>query len=408
MEGLVLLILELILPLAALAGAVVAVLAALFGALLEAVFHLLPAAWSVARWAASSLAARRVRRVLLGVAAAIGLALILVQTVFFQPIVRRIAAAVQARAGIELGFARASGNLLSGRVVLHDATARRSSDPAAAFDVAAREMEVDVRLLSLLGGTVSIESVRVAGARGAYTRGSGIERPPRKPFKADVLRLEDVEIAWTLRRPDKPDFHLPLKIDLLEARPFSARDAAFSVLFRSNATGAINGAPFRITGEGDGDGRRTAWTAERVPVRLMADFLGEPFDWLSDGTADVKVTDAWRRGAKTEVDLHWNVVFRDPKAAVPERIAGFRRKVAEGMVALINRKPREIPLDFKLTLNGEGFMGSMSIEALELWDAVADAAAAGLAESMGLQPETGKKGLEWLKKRFQPKPSAPK
>ncbi|HEX7899050.1 MAG TPA: hypothetical protein VF950_14900 [Planctomycetota bacterium] len=403
MEGLVLLILELILPLSLLAGAVVGVLAALFGALLEALLHLLPAAWRLTRWAASSLAARRVRRALLGAVAVLGFALILIQTVFFEPIVRRIAAAVQARAGIELSFARASGNLLSGRVVLHEGSARRSSDPTAIFDVTAREMEVDVRLLSLLTGTVSIESVRVAGARGTYTRVSDVERPPRKPFQADVLRLEDVEIAWTLRRPDHPDFQLPLRIDRLEARPFSARDASFSVLFRSNAAGTLGGAPFAIATEGDGDGRRTTWTAERVPVRLMADFLGEPFDWLSDGTADFKVTDAWRRGAKTEVDLHWTVVFRDPKAAVPDRITGFRRTAAEGMVALINRKPKELPLDFTLTLNGEGFMGSMSLEALELWNAVGDAVAAKLAESMGLKPETGKKGLEWIKQRFRPK-----
>jgi hypothetical protein len=392
-EGLVLLVLELVLPLALLAGLVLVEAAALLAGLVQAAFAFL----TRKRDGPPSALGRRLRRITLGAAAALGFAIILVQTVFFQPIVRRLAAAVQARAGIELSFASASGNLLAGRVTLLEGRARRTSDPAATFDITAREMEVDVRLLSLISGEVSIEAVRVAGARGAYTRASGVERPPRKGFQADVLLLEDAEIAWTLRRPDRPDFTLPLRVDRLEARPFVARDAAHAVLFRSKTSGTLAGAPFTIRD----DGGHATWTAERVPVRVLADFLGEPFDWLSEGTADVVVTDAWK---DNKVDLHWKGVLRDPKAAVPERITGLRRKISEGMVALVNRGSREIPLDFTLALNGDGFKGSMSIESLELWDAMAGAVAAELGDLMGFKPgSVGQKSLDWLKRRLKPK-----
>lgn len=400
MEGLVLLVLELVLPLALLAGGLLLEAVALLAGGVQVVLALFGRARSV--WG------RRLRRLTLGAAAAVGLAFILLQTVFFQPVVRRIAAAAKARSGIELTFARASGNLLGGRVVLHESRAVRSTDPAAVFDVTAREMEVDVRLLGLLGGRVSIESIRVSGARGTYTRVMGVERPPRKDYRADVLLLEDAEIAWTLKRADKPDFHLPVKIERLEARPFSARDAAYSALFQSKGRGTLAGAPFTISDEGG----HATWTAERLPVKLLADFLGEPFDWLSSGTADVVVTDHWRQSAKNEVDLHWKGTLRDPKAAVPDRVAGLRRTIANGMVNLLNKGSREIPLDFTLTLNGDGFKGSMSIESLELWDAVAGAVAAELGDLMGLKPGTlqtaGKKSLDWLKSRLKPKPSAPK
>lgn len=381
MEGLVLLILELVLPLALLAGALLVEAAALLAGLVQALLVLFKRGTGVF--------GRRLRRLTLGAAAALGLAIILLQTVFFQPIVRRIARAVQARAGIELTFKEASGNLLAGRVLLHDAVARRSSDPAATFDVAAREMEVDVRLLSLLSGEVSIESVRVTGARGSYTRMSDVERPPRKGFLADVLRVEDLEVSWTLKRPDAPDFTLPLRVDRLEARPFSSRDAAYSVLFRSETKGTLAGAPFALK---DGD-----WAVEDLPVRLLADFLGEPFDWLSEGRATVVVTDAWK-GEK--VELHWKGAIHDPRAAVPDRVTGVRRAISQGMVALVNRGAREIPLDFTLSLPAHGFMGSMSIESLELWDAVNAAVAAKLGDLVGLKPETGAKALDWLKKRF--------
>ncbi len=403
MEGLVLVILDAVFAVfVEVAIAVFSVLVSLFFSLLGMLVRL----WNgrhpeAPRFRVSPVFARRLRRVLLGFTAAVGLALILAQTVFFQPLVRRLCAAAKERTGIEVDFSRASGNLLAGRVTLHETALKRTSSPSANFDLTVKELEIDVRLLRLLTGTVSLQSARASGLRGSYSKLSGPEQPPRKPFQSDVLLVEDAELSYTVQRADRPPFTAPLRVDRLEARPFEAQNAAFSILFRSNAAGSIAGAPFAITGEGDGEGRRTHWTADRVPVAFLADFLGPPFDWVREGTASVSVHDAWKRGPPLEVDLAWKVVLHDPRAAVPERITGLPRRVAESVVAFINRKPREIPLAFVLTLDGNGFMGRMSPEGLALWDAVADTLVVELAEASGLPPDVlrdwGRAGLQKLK-----------
>lgn len=387
MEALLPVVLELALPLAILFGLLLVEAAA---ALVAAVALLL------GRRRAPSVGGRRFRRAALGAVAVLGLALILAQTVFFQPIVRRLLRAVQARSGIEITFARASGNLLQGRVVLHEAVLRRPQDPGAVFDLRVREFEIDVRLGSLAGGAPAFQTLRLAGVRGSYLRHAGVERPPRKPFHTDLLLLEDVELAWTLRRPERPDVLLPLRIERLEAKAFEARDAAHGILFASTADGALAGAPCRL--------RPGLWSGERLPVRLLGELLGEPFDWLGEGTADVDVRHERHDG---EVELRWSFRFRDLRPAVPERLAGVRRKLAEGVVGIVRRTSADFPLGFTLKLEEQAFKGRMSIEALELWQAVARAALLEGVERTGLAPETledwGRGVLDWIRKRRQPR-----
>jgi hypothetical protein len=382
-EGLVHLVLELILPLGLLGG-----LLALTAILLAAgLAQIVAAPWL------SSPTSRRLRRLSLGAAAGLALGLILLQAAFFQPVVRRLAAAVHARTGIEVAFARASGNLFAGRLVLHDAAVRRANDPSATFDLRLRELAIDLRLLRLFRGEASAEAVRVAGVRGSYVRAAGAERLPRKPFLGDVLHVEDAEIAWTLQRLGRPDVSAVVRVDRLEARPFQARDAAWSVLFQAQARGAVDGAPFSIA-----PGPPAVWTADGVPVRLLADLLGEPFDWLREGAADARITAI---PVGEDVDLHTRVLLRDLRPAVPERITGLKRRMAEGIVGFLRRKPREVPLELTLRVPAGGFRGRLSVESLELWDAVADALALKLAEASGLSPDTLREGLEKLKGLFR-------
>lgn len=396
MEGLVLLVVEallaLVFPLLAAVGGLVA--SALGGVFTLASFAL-EAAGAIARRKEQGAppATRRRRRpwiLRLGLAAAGVLLLgwVLIEFLFFQPIVRAATDRVARKSGIELSYATVRGWLSTGHLTLRGVSTRRTGGDRDAFDLKIEELEFDARPWGLLRGELSLEFVGVRGARGRYERLGGAERPPRKPFSADALEVADATIDWVLRRPEKPDFQLPLRVDRLRVRPFESADAAFCVLFRGDGSGTLAGAPWEISGEGDGAGRRTSWTADRVPVRLLSEFLGEPFDWLAGGTVDVRVTDAWRRGGKTEVDLRWRLVFRDLRVEVPERVEGLKRRLGDGLAALAGRHPKELPLEFTLTLDERGFKGHVSLEALELWDALATGLVDELAALSGLAKET--------------------
>jgi hypothetical protein len=389
MEGLLLLVLE---PLLALLASILAPLVAL-------VLDLVVGAASLAWQGAALLRLRRggpapprrspwPMRVAVAGFSLLLVAWLLLEFAFFGAAVRTACERVGRKSGLELSFGSARGWLTTGHLVLKDVKARRGGSDGDSFDLRIEELEIDARPLSLLRGELSLEVIRVRGARGAYDRQGGIDRPPRKPFSADRLEIADARVDWRLHRPERSDFKADLVIERLHVVPFESANAAFCVLFRGDGRGSLAGAPWEITGTGDGAGRRTTWTADRVPVRLLSDFLGEPFDWLAEGTVDVRVTDRWRLGEKPEVDLDWHVVFRDLRAALPDRVQGVKRKFGEAVVVLANRHPKELPLRFTLTLDERGFKGKLSIEALELWDALAAVIVDELAGLAGVTKES--------------------
>lgn len=98
---------------------------------------------SVQSWNAIS---RPIRNfALVGLALTIGAA-ILANTVFFEPTVRLILTMVGQRTGSELAFNSVSGNLLTGRFVFEEISAKRTSDIKSSFDLKARKFSVNLNV----------------------------------------------------------------------------------------------------------------------------------------------------------------------------------------------------------------------------------------------------------------------
>jgi hypothetical protein len=358
--------------------------------------------------------AKKTRLVLGLVVAFAGLLLsawLLMEFVLFQSILKTATRHLSEKSGIEFSYASASGFFSTGRLRFKGASVRRSKAGQDAFHLRLDELSIDARPWSLLKGDLSLQSVRLVGIRGRYERVAGIERKPRKPLTADVLDVVDARVDWVLHREGKPDFSLPLGVERFQVRPFDSVNAAFTMLFRGDGAGSVADAPWAASGQGTGDARVTTWTATSVPVQLLAGFLGEPFDWFENGTVDVDVTDHWRHGEKTEVDLRWKLLFHDLRVAVPERIEGLRRRFGSAVAALANKHPRELSLEFTMTLDEKGLLGRMSPEGLELWDSLAAGLIDEFASRSGLPPDTARdlgravwgKLKSWLENRARGK-----
>lgn len=364
--------------------------------LIEAAF------WGVALFASAAAAIRarvwlrRLRWTVLGLFGAAVLGVILLNTVFFEPALRWGFRNFEERSGLAVTFASAKGNFLSGTATLTEVRVHRPHFSQSEIDLTAREVRIDVHMRSALRKEIRIESLEIAGLKGflVHTRSPG----PRRDFRIDRLVLDDTWLRFRDHPFEDKTAVLTLRLDRLECAPFRRRSAVFDTLFRSNASGTIDEAPFSIrSGEGAG-GRSTFWKGEGIPLRFLADYAGGAFAWFRSGTADVDVVDAWKDGDVKEIDMHWKLRLKAFTAEVPEGLAGWRRPIAEAAVAFLNRHPAELPLEFDLTVNKDDFTGATSVEATGLLVAVGHAATKRLAEIAALPAEMikelGKRGLE--------------
>jgi hypothetical protein len=343
---------------------------------------------------------RRIGKVLLGLTAATTLLVILLNTVLFEPTLRRGLSRAREKTGVDVQFESARGNFLSGAFTLQGVTVKRQDALRSNIDLKIREARADVSLVSLMRPTVHVGGLRLVDVQGIYQRGR--LKLPRRDFIVDELIVENASVDLKEPDTDLPAPALPLKIERLECRPFRRDSALFDLLFRSNGQGTLAGAPFEIRSETLNLGRTTTWKARAIPVAFLAGYLGEPFDWLTSGTVDVDVDDAWSDGPTTEIDSHWKVDFRDVAAAVPSRITGFKRVVAEPVVRFIQAHPAHLPLEFHLKLDKGHFTGAASVETTGILKAAADGMLEEMARKAMVPVETlkelGRRALDDFKK----------
>lgn len=342
---------------------------------------------------------RWVRRSFLGLLALVALGVLLLNTLLFEPSLRWIFSRVRARTGVALTFASASGNFFSGVATFKDLAVRRDGDPRSNFDLRAKEVRLDIRMSSALRRQIAFESLTISGLEGTYDRVSPHgQRTRGHDFVVDRLVLENSSVRYRDRPLDEKVAEVTIVFERLECAPFSRRQAVFDVLFRSTAQGTIDGAPFTIRTESVEGGRKTFWKGHDLPLRFLAEYAGGGFAWFRSGTAEVDVVDSWKDDESREIESRWKLRLKAFTAEVPAGMTGWKRPIAEAVVAYLNRHPVVLPLEFDLTINKESFEGATSVEATGLLVAMGEALAKKMAELAGLPAEKikelGRRSLE--------------
>jgi len=343
---------------------------------------------------------RRIGKVLLGLSLVFGIAMILLNTVLFEPTLRHGLARAKEKSGVDVQFQSARGNFLSGKATLDGVTIRRQDATRSNIDLQIKQIEVDLVLKSLYGSRVRVNRLHLSGVEGTYQRSA--LKYPHRDFEIEQLLLEKASLVLKEPDSDPPAPSIALTVDRLECRPLRGDSVLFDLLFRSTGQGTIVGAPFDIRSDRTEHGRITAWKAQMLPVGFLSGYVGEPFDWLTAGTMDVDVIDTWSDGSSTEIDSRWKLMFRDVSAEVPPRITGFKRAIAEPVVRFIQAHPAQLPLEFQLTLQKGHFTGAASVETSGLLEAAADGMLQELARRAQVPAdklkELGRRALEGFRK----------
>ena len=325
----------------------------------------------------------------------------IVNRFYFEESVHYAFGAAENRSGIEADCRKIEGSLFTGRIELGDCTLRRLFHPASTFDLSIERLKVDLKIGSLLG-TAAIQSADVSGLSGwvkndrsrtGQNEDDDQPEKPRREFVVDRLNMAAVRVrADGHKIPMAIRSICPLRCSTSTAKPLRSRFALFDMLFRSNTSGSIAGAPLEISTSVIQDGRITTWRAEKVPVAQLGALTGGALSWFSTGTVDVFVDDTWQMGHSLSIDMDWRLLFSDAEVAAPTGTGAFTRLASEPLTRYVNGFDGHFPLEFAMVVNENQFEYTSSLASDGLWSAVGDAVDKVLTSfgiELNLESETG-------------------
>ena len=396
MEGLVIIIAEMLFALIApLLGVLAGLLAAIAELILTLFLSLFDMRGARRRSGGAGDAPLRKRKVSprwlhipAAIAGVVAVAVLIANFFFFDPLVRYGLDRVAARTGYAVAFEDASGNLLTGRLALDGVTVARDEGEGLGVDMRLDHTEFDVALLSLIRSTRRIEAMTVEGVRGTVRiplREEGeAPKKARRGFAVDLGRFDDIDIT-VARATDQTH---RVEIASAEVAPFRSSTALFDLFFRSNLDGRIDGVPIKVATEViAGNGRRTSWVFDEVPATTLAELTDRaPLNWLSGGTLSAHVEDEWALDDR-RVDMDWSIALDGVRVAPPPGVGVTERLAATALGKAIERSGGSAEFDFTLGLDRERLETSSSGDLDALWDALKDGIAEAVAKSTGKPAE---------------------
>ena len=346
---------------------------------------------------------------LIGLALTVG-AMMLANTVFFEPTVRFILAMVGQRTGSELAFNTVSGNLLIGHFVFEELSAKRISDTASSFDLKAHKFSVNLDLPTLLARPIAFDSLmadtvtgtlqlpeRHTGTGNTNSNNEVLIKAKRK-FHIEALALTNVNIA--LSRGERTPVAVSLKS--VASAPFRSNFAIFDVLFRSNLIGEIDGHDISISTKQTDTGRITQWRMPALPAESVSRFVTKPpIGWLRSGLLNISVDDRWSLGEQAEIDMNWSIRMEGVSAEVEETAGAVERMFAVPFVRYINSREGNVDLHFRLLMDENHFENMASLYAGALWDALRHSIAKAIAISSGEDPSNVTRSFDKAVKGFK-------
>ena len=350
------------------------------------------------------------------VTAVMFVALLVINQWFLSDLVHWLLERQRERTGISITAKTIDGNLFTGQFAASGIVVKRDHHPAGLIDVSVDRVTVSMSAWRVFSSVITVDAITVDGVHGKFERGiagqapavktkdDGVislnddgektsvtvknEKKKRRGFQVTALSISNVNVIYADHTRKHP-LSVPVTIEKLTANPLRSRWAIFDVLFRSNASGTIAGRPFNLTTTGDDLGRSTTWTADGLPVALLASQIGGPFTLLSDGTCDVRVTDHWQMSNDQRmIIMDWSLILNHVTAAVPESTSKTMALLAKPVVAFINAKGDRVPLSFTVTIDEDRFDNTASAEAAGLWTVVNDSLAATFGKKLGIETDT--------------------
>ncbi|HUT31320.1 MAG TPA: hypothetical protein VMX13_16120 [Sedimentisphaerales bacterium] len=366
-----------------------------------------------------------------------------VNTFFFESTLRAVFRRIERRTGIAVRFENAEGSFWTGQADMNGVTIVRENHPISDFNLTARSLFIDVSMDDLILKEAVFEEVRLEDVEGSYERAgiagksgrwqsvsakdrirlryeSAAEGPalPQRRFRVDRLIVDDANV--TVRDVAYPGRRLEasVQIDRLETAPLFSTWPLFSLLFRTEVSGYLNGEAFGIKSRQTESGDEVRWYVEDVPIEFISTYVGGPLRWIQQARLGVEVRSLLggeERPGTGRIAMGWSFVLSDIRAEVPGGIGRLQRVVATPVVAYLNRHAERLPLSFGFVFEEGRFEGRASLETVGLWEAVEHALVEEICRRTGADPDRLKKEgrqklsqfKDYLEKRLGDRGDAP-
>ena len=342
--------------------------------------------------------------------------LFVLNTFLFKPTVDYIAAAVSAKTNTGIEYTGVKGNFFNGLFEFENLEVYKKGTSKFDLDFSIETLLIDIDVFSLISSPIIIEFLEADGIDGAVFQNEiakiGGDKAPKtlkakKGFIIEGLSITDANIEF--RKHDK---HLA-DIDIIKiiSTPFRSNYAMFDTFFRSNILAEVNGSVVKIKSFPYREGRETTWVLEDFPAELAGAYIDKaPLNWITGGRVDIHVHDIWRFGEVAEIDMDWNLNFKDIEVEAPEGTSLKARAVGLPFVSFIKARGGDANIGFSLVMNEGQFESAYSLDTAGLWDAALGSMAAALSNYVDIKKEELKDGANkavegfknFLNKKRQP------
>ncbi|MHC4213172.1 MAG: AsmA family protein [Planctomycetota bacterium] len=351
----------------------------------------------------------------LGLFVLIMIILVILNSFYYETILRRILKRIEHKTNIKVEFQAAQGNLFKGVADMTNVTIVRKDHHLSNFDINADLLFVDLSMKHLVSKEAVFEEVILNKAQGKFERlrvpqktgplnieisykvGDKEATLPKRKFRVDQLIIEDANLAVTDRAyPDK-EIKAAVEIDSLRTAPLLSHWPVYYLLFESRISGRLNGQPFGIERDSTESKNQSRWYARELPVEFMSAYIGGPLRWLEDGKVDLDVTSLWEQTQpddQPDIEMNWSFIFKDIQAQVPAGAGRIESAIAKPVVAYFNEHADRLPISFGFTVNKGQFKGHASLEAVGLWREVKEAIIKKIAETIGVKEEELKEVID--------------
>lgn len=331
------------------------------------------------------------------------LVLVSVNTAFLTPTMNWVFTKIAQKTNIEVSFESVRGSILIGAVEFQGLRAIRQSDDKSDLAVRAEHIALDINVLSLITKPIVIEKLALRDVDGTWyskdqssvSENEDQQSKPKKIKPKTEFIIEDLSIQninFVLNKADKQP--LTLTLDHIESAPLRSKYAIFDTFFRSNIEGSINGHKITIASREEEDGRVTKWHLDHFPVEIINQYVQKaPISWFKSGVIDVRVEDQWEYGENSQIDMDWNLKFKDVVVEAPQDASLVKKTLAAPIVKYLNNK-EDVDIGFELIMNEDQFESTASLDGAGLWDAVVDSLSTKLALATGEKKEAIKEGFQ--------------